>query len=203
MDNILLNPYKLLDSNRKKKIAIIIVSLFWIITQILVTVNFFNSDVLKQMTDKIEDIPYWLFVAIMVFIQLFFTFINIILITIIFKVVTMFLLKKLPLLKILYIFYISQIPIFIGMILNSIFVSIDNNSEIILSITSLGFPASFLTSNNIVLSILNSLDLFDLWATIIISNGIHVYNNRDSFKKIFITIFLTYFLVKIFTNLLF
>jgi hypothetical protein len=199
---VLYKPIDTLEKIRKPSVNTTVIILFMAIIQGIVVYNLINSDLLIQMVDIEENIPQGLLVSIITVFQLFVTFINVVVMTLIFKLISKFFFGSINIAKLMYLVLLSQIPIFIGLLINSFFTTSMTSQGTILSVFSLGYLGSLFTENDLLLQTMNVFELFDVWAALIIARGLYVFGSTKSLKSSFIIAFSFYFTISIMTTLL-
>ena len=180
---------------KKISITFFLVMLLSILTQSISINNIINMNSIPELQALPQDFPQHILIIIMVAFQLFLSFFNIISLSVIFRILLKFMKLNTKFKEIFFFVILAQIPILISTMINSFFLT--NPDELILSIFSLGYTLSFFTDNTIILNIFNNFDIFNIWSVIIIATGINNLNSTYSTKKIYISIFSLYFIIKI------
>ncbi|TYS32983.1 hypothetical protein FZC65_06330 [Bacillus pumilus] len=199
---VLFNPVKTFEKTKGNKRAIL--NILFVFTALAILhyfsiLNLTNSVHIKELDELPEDFPMSLLVIIITGIQLIVTFMSVILLTIIFKIISLVLFKGIRFKTILFIIILSQIPNALSALLNAFFVK-SIGDGMLLSLFGLGYAISDYTKNVVVLNFLNSIELFKIWAALITATGFYVYTKKYSLLKTCIMIMIIYILINTLTG---
>ncbi|MCY7670118.1 MULTISPECIES: YIP1 family protein [Bacillus] len=183
--SVLFNPIKTFEKTQENKRAVL--NIIFVFTALAILhyfsiLNLTSSVHIKELDELPEDFPMSLLVIIVTAIQLIVALMSIILLTIIFKVISLFIFKGIGFKTILFIIILSQIPNALSALLNSFFVN-SIGDGMLLSLFGLGYAISNYTNNVVVLNFLNSIEIFKIWAAFITATGFYVYTKKYSLTK--------------------
>ncbi|HEX6594985.1 MAG TPA: YIP1 family protein [Bacillota bacterium] len=200
MIEVLYNPLKAFGhsiNTRKIILNIFLVLLIALVFQSIAINKIVNLSDFQQLAELPENFPTNIIVAFATGFQLFMNFVNIIILSLIFKFVGKITQMNINFKFVFYIIVLSQIPVLMSILLNSFFINSFNDGEI-LSIFGLGYFFSFFIDNSFILKLLNTVEIFQLWSAFIIAAGFYSVTKKYTFKKTMIIIFGVYFITNIF-----
>ncbi|ARK32391.1 hypothetical protein [Halalkalibacter krulwichiae] len=190
-----LETFKKIEQANKAFINILFILITISILQYFSILNLIDTLFVEELVELSVDIPETLLVVIMSGFQLFITFVNIIFLGIIFKLISLFFFKTMNFKTIMFVIILAQLPNSLSLFINSFFIQgfMEGN---VLSIFSLAYLVAGFVDLPIVLHILNTVELFQVWSAVIVAAGFYVYNGKYSFGKTFTIVFVTYLLIK-------
>ena len=196
---VLYNPLKAFQQSINTKKAMLNIFLVFLIALVFQTIainKIVSLSDFQQLTGLPENFPTNIIVFIATGFQLFTNFINIVILSFVFKLIGKITHMNINFKFIFYIIVLSQIPILMSVFLNSFFIHTFNNGEIY-SIFGLGYFFSSFIDNTYILKLLNTVEMFQLWSAYIITAGFYSVTKKYTFTKTMIIIFGVYYIMNI------